>query len=88
LYCFFPIYNIKPGRRKRSIGAVNANTAGGRSSGRGRGRGRTGGCGTGHGGRQNVIMNGVDVTDVHCNFASDEWDKLRSCDSQAYVYAC
>ena len=78
--------NIEPGRHKRSIGAVNANT-GGRSSGRGRGRGRSGGRGTSHGGRQKVIMNGIDVTDVRRNFTSDEWDKLRSCGGQAYVYA-
>jgi hypothetical protein len=78
--------NIEPGRHKRNIGAVNANS-GGRSSGRGRGRGRHGGRGNSHRGQQKVIMNGVDLSDVHRNFTSDEWDRLRSCGGQAYVYA-
>ena len=78
--------NIEPGRHKRSIGAVQSNP-GGRSPGRGRGRGRHGGRGNNHGGRQKVVMNGIDVTDVHRSFTSDEWDKLRSCGGQAYVYA-
>ena len=76
---------IEPGRHKRSIGAVSSNT-GGRSSGRGRGRGRHGGRGNSQTGRQKVIMNGIDVTDVTRSFTSDEWDKLRSCGGQAYVY--
>ena len=78
--------NIEPGRHKRSIGAVHANS-GGRSPGRRRGRGRHGGRGNSNGGRQKVVMNGIDVTDVHRSFTSDEWDKLRSCGGQAYVYA-
>ena len=77
--------NIEPGRHKRSIGAVGS-SAGGRSSGRGRGRGRHGGRGNSQAGRQKVIMNGIDVTDVTRSFTSDEWDKLRSCGGHAYVY--
>ena len=77
--------NIEPGHHKRSIGTVSSNT-GGRSSGRGRGRGRHSGRGNSQAGRQKVIMNGINVTDVTRSFTSDEWDKLRSCGGHAYVY--
>jgi hypothetical protein len=32
-----------------------------------------------------VIMNGVDVTEVSCNFTSGEWDELRACVGHTYV---
>ena len=79
---------IEPGKHKRSIGAVNSNTAGrGGNRGRGRGRGRHGNRGgNSNGGKMKVVMNGIDVTDVTRNFTSDEWDKLRACGGHTYVY--
>jgi hypothetical protein len=82
--------SIEPGKIKRSIGAINTNTArGGRGGRGGRGRGRHGSRGgrhSGGGGRMNVVMNGVDVTDVTRNFTSDDWDRLRACGGHTYVY--
>jgi hypothetical protein len=81
--------SIEPGKNKRSIGAVNTNTGrGGRGARGGRGRGRHSSRGGRHsgGGRMNVVMNGVDVTDVTRNFTSDDWDKLRACGGHTYVY--
>ena len=31
-------------------------------------------------------MNGVDATDVTCNYTSEEWDKLRQVGGHTYVY--
>ena len=33
-----------------------------------------------------VMMNGVDVSDIHRNFTSDEWDKLRLVGGHTYIY--
>jgi hypothetical protein len=33
-------------------------------------------------------MNVVDVTDVTCNYTSDEWDKLRQVGGHTYIYLC
>jgi hypothetical protein len=75
--------SVTPGRHKRNIGSVHANS--GRST-KGRGRGRTGGRGRSGGSTQKVTMNGVDVTDVSRNFTSDEWEKLKLVGGHTYVY--
>ena len=72
------------GRNKRTIGAT---TTSNNRSGRGRGRGRGGTGGRGGSGKQKVTMNGVDVTDVHRNYTSDEWNKLKDCGGHTYVYS-
>jgi hypothetical protein len=56
--------SIEPGKNKRSIEAVNTNT--GRGGRGGQGRGRHVGPGGRHsgGGCMNVVMNGIDVTDM------------------------
>jgi hypothetical protein len=77
--------SIEPGKNKRSIGATTTNTRNTRGSG-GRGRGRSGGRGNQNGGRIKVMMNGVDVSDIHRNFTSDEWDKLRMVGGHTYIY--
>ena len=82
--------SIEPGKNKRSIGAAATNTrtnsrGSGNRGGRGGGRGGQRG-GRGSGGRVKVHMNGVDVSDIHRSFTSDEWEKLRSCGGQAYIY--
>ncbi|KAI2490039.1 hypothetical protein MHU86_24554 [Fragilaria crotonensis] len=77
--------SIEPGKNKRSIGATTTNTRNTRGSG-GRGRGRGGGRGNQNGGRMKVMMNGVDVSDIHRNFTSDEWDKLRMVGGHTYIY--
>jgi hypothetical protein len=78
--------NVEPNRNKRSIRAVQS-SSGRVSQGRGRGRGRHGGRGgQSSGGRQKVIMNGIDVTDVSRSFTTDEWEKLKTVGGHAYVY--
>jgi hypothetical protein len=77
--------SIEPGKNKRSIGATTTNTRNTRGSG-GRGRGRSGGRGNQNGGCMKVMMNGVDVSDIHRNFTSDEWDKLRMVGGHTYIY--
>jgi hypothetical protein len=77
--------SIEPGKNKQSIGATTTNTRNTRGSGR-RGRGRSGGRGNQNGGRMKVMMNGVDVSDIHRNFTSDEWDKLRMVGGHTYIY--
>jgi hypothetical protein len=79
--------SIEPGKNKRSIGATSTNTRNTRGSG-GRGRSRSGGRGNQGGGgkRMKVMMNGVDVSDIHRNFTSDEWDKLRLVGGHTYIY--
>ena len=78
--------NIEPNRNKLIIEAVQP--SGGREGqGRGRGRGRHGGRGgQSSGGRQKVIMNGIDLTDVSCNFSTDEWEKLTTVGGHAHLY--
>jgi hypothetical protein len=77
-----------PNKGKRSIGATTtATTKTGRGNG-GRGVGRSGnrgGRGSGNG-KMKVVMNGVDVSDIHRNFTTDEWEKLRSCGGVAYIH--
>ena len=78
--------SIEPGRNKRSIGAATSNTRNTRGSGgRGGNRGR-GGRGHSSGGRMKVLMNGVDVSDIHRNFTSDEWEKLKLVGGHTYIY--
>lgn len=81
--------SIEPGRNKRSIGATTTNTRNTRGGGAGRGgnRGRNNGRGHGgSGGRMKVMMNGVDVSDIHRNFTSDKWDKLKLVGGHTYIY--
>ena len=80
-----PFASIEPGKNKRSIRAKTTNTRNTRGSG-GRGRGRSGGRANQNGGRMKVMMNGVDVSDIHRNFTSDEWDKLRMVGGHTYIY--
>jgi hypothetical protein len=77
--------SIEPGKNKRSIGATTTNTRNTRGS-VGRGRGCSGGRANQNGGHMKVMMNGVDVSDIHCNFTSDEWDKLRMVGGHTYIY--
>ena len=77
--------SVEPGRNKRSIGATTTTHSRG---GRGRGRGR-GSNNRGHGGggsKMKVTMNGVDVSDIHRNFSSEEWDKLKAVGGHTYIY--
>jgi hypothetical protein len=77
--------SVEPGRNKRSIGATTTTHSRG---GRGRGRGR-GSNNRGHGnggGKMKVTMNGVDVSDIHRNFSTDEWDKLKAVGGHTYIY--
>lgn len=80
--------SIEPGKNKRSIGAAtsnNRNTRGG--SGRGGNRGRNSGRGDNGGGKRlKVMMNGVDVSDIHRNYTSEEWEKLRLVGGHTYIY--
>jgi hypothetical protein len=81
--------SIEPGKNKRSIGATSTNSrntrgGGGRSNNRG---GRNNGRGNNSGNnRMKVMMNGVDVSDIHRNFTADEWDKLRLVGGHTYIY--
>lgn len=75
-----------PSKGKRSIGAATTTTKSSRTS-NGRGSGRSGNrAGRGSANRTKVIMNGVDVSDIHRNFTADEWDKLRSCGGIGYIH--
>ena len=77
--------SIESYKQKRRIGAVDTR-GGGTRGGRGRGRQSRGRGGGGRdSGRMQVIMNGVDVTDISRNFTSDEWEKLRACGGHTYV---
>jgi hypothetical protein len=77
--------SIEPGKNKRSIGATTSNPSRGRGNTRG-GRGRAGARGHNSGGRRApVVMNGVDVSDIHRNYTSDEWEKLRVVGGHAYI---
>jgi hypothetical protein len=81
--------SIEPGRNKRSIGATTSNTRNTRGGGAGRSgnRGRNNGRGHGgSGGRMRVMMNGVDVSDIHRNITSDEWEKLKLVGGHTYIY--
>lgn len=80
--------SIEPGRNKRSIGAATSNTRNtrGGAAGRGGNRGRNSGRGQGSSGRMKVMMNGVDVSDIHRNFTSEEWEKLKLVGGHTYIY--
>jgi hypothetical protein len=80
--------SIEPGKNKRSIGAATSNTRNTRGGGgRGGNRNRSGGRGDNGGGkRMKVMMNGVDVSDIHRNYTSEEWDKLRLVGGHTYIY--
>ena len=80
--------SIEPGKNKRSIGAATTNSrntrgGGGRANNRGRNNGRGNSSGNN---RMKVMMNGVDVSDIHRNFTADEWDKLRLVGGHTYIY--
>jgi hypothetical protein len=80
--------SIEPGKNKRSIGATTTNSrntrgGGGRANNRGRNNGRGNNSGNN---RMKVMMNGVDVSDIHRNFTADEWDKLRLVGGHTYIY--
>ena len=71
--------------KRRYVSATDSRDSRGRGRARrggdgrgrdGRGRGRGGGYGGGRGGGLKKYMNGVDVSDPHRNFTSDEWTKL------------
>ena len=79
--------SIEPNRNKRSIGAATShtrNTRGG--TGRSGNRGRNNGRGHSGNGRMKVLMNGVDVSDIHRNFTNDEWEKLKLVGGHTYIY--
>ena len=72
---------IQPGRNNCFTGAATSNlrnTCGG--------RGRIGSCSSNCGSHwPKVMMNGVDVLDVHRNFTSDEWHTLCLVGGHAYI---
>ena len=80
--------SIEPGKNKRSIGAATSNTRNTRGGGgRGGNRGRNSARGNYSGSkRMKVMMNGVDVSDIHRNYTSEEWDKLRLVGGHTYIY--